>query len=48
LRNAIQGKLRSGRTTAPVWNAKQFTLDMEQAYRGMWEKYKEQHQHDLN
>jgi predicted O-linked N-acetylglucosamine transferase (SPINDLY family) len=48
LRNAIQGKLRSGRTTAPVWNAKQFTLDMEQAYRGMWEKYKEQQQHDLN
>jgi predicted O-linked N-acetylglucosamine transferase (SPINDLY family) len=48
LRDKITGKLRSGRTTAPVWNAKQFTLDMEQAYRGMWEKYKAQHQHDLN
>jgi predicted O-linked N-acetylglucosamine transferase (SPINDLY family) len=42
LRDKIAGKLRSGRTTAPVWNAKQFTLDMEQAYRGMWEKYQEQ------
>jgi predicted O-linked N-acetylglucosamine transferase (SPINDLY family) len=42
LRWKIQGKLRSGRTTAPVWNAKQFTLDMEQAYREMWAKYQEQ------
>jgi predicted O-linked N-acetylglucosamine transferase (SPINDLY family) len=39
LRAKIAGKLRSGRTTAPVWNAKQFTLDMEQAYREMWAKY---------
>jgi predicted O-linked N-acetylglucosamine transferase (SPINDLY family) len=39
LRAKIAGKLRSGRTTAPVWNAKQFTLDMEQAYRDMWAKY---------
>ena len=36
LRDKIAGKLRSGRTTAPVWNAKQFTLDMEEAYRQMW------------
>jgi predicted O-linked N-acetylglucosamine transferase (SPINDLY family) len=42
LRDKIAGKLRSGRTTAPVWNAKQFTLDMEQAYREMWAKYQEQ------
>jgi predicted O-linked N-acetylglucosamine transferase (SPINDLY family) len=42
LRDNIAGKLRSGRTTAPVWNAKQFTLDMEQAYREMWAKYQEQ------
>ncbi len=39
LRDKIAGKLRSGRTTAPVWNAKQFTLDMEDAYRQMWAKY---------
>jgi predicted O-linked N-acetylglucosamine transferase (SPINDLY family) len=47
LRDKIAGKLRSGRTTAPVWNAKQFTLDMEQAYRDMWAKYQEQ-QNELN
>jgi predicted O-linked N-acetylglucosamine transferase (SPINDLY family) len=39
LRSEIRGKLRAGRQTAPVWNAKQFTLDMEQAYREMWAKY---------
>jgi predicted O-linked N-acetylglucosamine transferase (SPINDLY family) len=39
LRDKIAGKLRSGRTTTPVWNAKQFTLDMEDAYRQMWAKY---------
>jgi predicted O-linked N-acetylglucosamine transferase (SPINDLY family) len=48
LRDKIAGKLRSGRANAPVWNAKQFTLDMEQAYRDMWAKYQEQQQHDLN
>ena len=45
LRDKIAGKLRSGRTTAPVWNAKQFTLDMEQAYREMWAIYQEQNSH---
>jgi predicted O-linked N-acetylglucosamine transferase (SPINDLY family) len=44
LRNKIQGKLRSGQTTAPVWNAQQFTLDIEQAYRQMWAKYQESQQ----
>jgi predicted O-linked N-acetylglucosamine transferase (SPINDLY family) len=44
LRDKIAGKLRSGRTTAPVWNAKQFTLEMEQVYREMWAKYQEQSQ----
>ncbi len=39
LRLTVQDKLRSGRTTAPVWNARQFTLDMEQAYQEMWTKY---------
>jgi predicted O-linked N-acetylglucosamine transferase (SPINDLY family) len=39
LRMEIREKLRSGRQAAPVWNAKQFTLDMEQAYREMWAKY---------
>ncbi len=44
LRDNIQGKLRSGRTTAPVWNAKQFTLDLEEAYRQMWEIYQNKQQ----
>jgi predicted O-linked N-acetylglucosamine transferase (SPINDLY family) len=44
LRMQIREKLRLGRTTAPVWNAKQFTLDMEQAYREMWAIYQEQSQ----
>jgi predicted O-linked N-acetylglucosamine transferase (SPINDLY family) len=48
LRDKIAGKLRSGRTTAPVWNAKQFTLDMEEAYRQMWAKYQEQNQDKLD
>ncbi len=42
LRLEIREKLRSGRQTAPVWNAKQFTLDMEQAYRDMWAIYQQQ------
>ena len=48
LRNKIHGKLRSGRTTAPVWNSKQFTRDLEQAYQDMWAKYQAQQQQDLN
>lgn len=48
LRDNIAGKLRAGRTTAPVWNAKQFTLDMEQAYRQMWAIYQQQQRQDLN
>jgi predicted O-linked N-acetylglucosamine transferase (SPINDLY family) len=39
LRMQIRAKLRSGRQTAPVWNAKQFTLDLEQAYQEMWAQY---------
>jgi predicted O-linked N-acetylglucosamine transferase (SPINDLY family) len=48
LRDKIAGKLRSGRTTAPVWNAKQFTLDLEQSYQEMWTKYKEQSKDDAS
>ncbi len=42
LRMQVREKLRLGRQTAPVWNAKQFTLDMEQAYREMWTIYQQQ------
>ena len=48
LRDKIHGKLKSGRTTAPVWNSKQFTRDLEQAYRDMWAQYQEQQQQILN
>jgi predicted O-linked N-acetylglucosamine transferase (SPINDLY family) len=48
LRYKIHGKLRSGRTTAPVWNAKQFTYNLEQAYQEMWKKYQQQQRQDFN
>jgi predicted O-linked N-acetylglucosamine transferase (SPINDLY family) len=48
LRDKIHGKLKAGRTTAPVWNGKQFTRDLEQAYREMWAQYQEQQQQILN
>ena len=39
LRKQISWKLRQSRRTAPLWNAKQFTRDMENAYRQMWQIY---------
>jgi predicted O-linked N-acetylglucosamine transferase (SPINDLY family) len=36
LRQKISWKLKQSRHTSPLWNAKQFTLDMENAYREMW------------
>ena len=39
LRSKINWKLRQSRKTAPLWNAKQFTREMEQAYQQMWLKY---------
>ena len=39
LRQKIAWKLRQSRQTAPLWNAKQFTREMEKAYKQMWEKY---------
>ncbi|WP_414561721.1 MULTISPECIES: O-linked N-acetylglucosamine transferase, SPINDLY family protein [unclassified Anabaena] len=40
LRQQVAGKLRHSRQTAPLWNGKQFTLEMEKAYQQMWERYK--------
>ncbi|MCG6133908.1 MAG: O-linked N-acetylglucosamine transferase, SPINDLY family protein [Nostoc sp. LLA-1] len=40
LRQQVVGKLRQSRQTAPLWNGKQFTLEMEKAYQQMWEIYK--------
>ena len=39
LRQQISWQLRQSRQTAPLWNAKQFTREMEKAYEQMWQKY---------
>jgi len=41
LRQQIAGKLRQSRQTAPLWNGKQFTREMEKAYEQMWAIYLE-------
>jgi predicted O-linked N-acetylglucosamine transferase (SPINDLY family) len=41
LRQQIAWKLRQSRQTAPLWNAKQFTREMEKAYGQMWQRYVE-------
>ena len=43
LRQQISWKLRQSRQTAPLWNAKQFTREMEKAYEQMWQMYVEKH-----
>ena len=39
LRQHVAWKLQRSRQTAPLWNAKQFTREMEQAYKQMWQTY---------
>jgi predicted O-linked N-acetylglucosamine transferase (SPINDLY family) len=39
LRQQVAWKLRHSRQTAPLWNAKQFTREMENAYEQMWQRY---------
>ncbi|MEQ8999218.1 MAG: O-linked N-acetylglucosamine transferase, SPINDLY family protein [Coleofasciculus sp. B1-GNL1-01] len=39
LRQKIAWKLRKSRHTAPLWNAQQFTREMEKAYEQMWQRY---------
>ncbi|TVP60715.1 MAG: O-linked N-acetylglucosamine transferase, SPINDLY family protein [Nodularia sp. (in: Bacteria)] len=39
LRQHIHWKLLKSRQTAPLWNGKQFTRDMENAYQQMWQRY---------
>ncbi len=36
LRQQVREKLRRSRQTSPLWNAKQFTREMERAYEQMW------------
>jgi predicted O-linked N-acetylglucosamine transferase (SPINDLY family) len=39
LRRKVIAKLDESRKTSPIWNARQFTKDMESAYRQMWQIY---------
>jgi len=45
LREQISWKLRQSRQTAPLWNGKQFTREMEKAYEQMWQIYVDQSNH---
>jgi predicted O-linked N-acetylglucosamine transferase (SPINDLY family) len=42
LRQQVMGKLLHSRKTSPLWNARSFTLEMENAYRQMWQIYQSQ------
>ncbi len=44
LRQNLAWKLRESRQTAPLWNARQFTREIEKAYTQMWQNYIETHQ----
>ncbi|MEA5580566.1 O-linked N-acetylglucosamine transferase, SPINDLY family protein [Nodularia harveyana UHCC-0300] len=39
LRQQISWKLKQGKKSAPLWNGKEFTREMEKAYQQMWEKF---------
>jgi len=39
LRQQISWRLRQSRQTSPLWDAKQFTREMEKAYQQMWQIY---------
>ncbi|NER37082.1 MAG: O-linked N-acetylglucosamine transferase, SPINDLY family protein [Oscillatoria sp. SIO1A7] len=41
LRQEISWRLYQSRQTSPLWNATQFSRDMEKAYREMWQNYVE-------
>lgn len=41
LRQQISWRLRQSRQTAPLWNAKQFAREIENAYEQMWQRYVE-------
>ena len=41
LRQKVAWKLKKSRETSPLWNGKQFTRQMENAYQEMWEIYME-------
>ena len=39
LRREVSQKLKRSRQTAPLWNGKKFTRDLEEAYEQMWQIY---------
>jgi predicted O-linked N-acetylglucosamine transferase (SPINDLY family) len=39
LRRKVIAKLDESRKTSPIWNARQFTKNVENAYRQMWQIY---------
>lgn len=41
LRQQVAFKLKASRQTSPLWNARQFTREMENAYQQMWQAYLE-------
>jgi predicted O-linked N-acetylglucosamine transferase (SPINDLY family) len=41
LRQQVAWKLRQSRHSSPLWNAKQFTREMEKAYEQMWQIYRD-------
>jgi len=41
LREQVMTKLRKSRKTSPLWNAREFTKEMEKAYQQMWAIYQE-------
>jgi predicted O-linked N-acetylglucosamine transferase (SPINDLY family) len=43
LRQMISLRLRQSRQTSPLWNAEQFTREMEKAYEQMWYLYIQTH-----
>jgi predicted O-linked N-acetylglucosamine transferase (SPINDLY family) len=47
LRKQVFWKLKESRKTSPLWNAKQFTKDMENAYQQMWKIYLEENSYKV-
>jgi predicted O-linked N-acetylglucosamine transferase (SPINDLY family) len=41
LRQQVVWKLKQAKKTSPLWNAKQFTRQMEAAFQQMWQRYRE-------
>ncbi|WP_445299280.1 O-linked N-acetylglucosamine transferase family protein, partial [Microcoleus sp.] len=41
LRQQISWRLKESKKTSPLWNAQQFTREMEKAYEQMWLRYVE-------